>query len=61
VHHREDGGTMSRDLVVVGEAITIEFHDGGSARSGRGGEGVISREKKVGDPIVFQAARSWGK
>jgi hypothetical protein len=61
VHHREDGVPMSRDLVVVGEAIPVKFHDGGDARSGRGGEGVISGEEEVGDPIVLQAARSWGK
>jgi hypothetical protein len=46
VHHREDGGTMSRDLVVVGEAIAVEFHDGGGARSGRGGGRGLSLEKR---------------
>jgi hypothetical protein len=25
------------------------------------GEGVISGDEKVGDPIVFQAMRSWDK
>jgi hypothetical protein len=46
VHHREDGGTMSRDLVVVSEDIAVEFHDGGDARSGRGGLRGLSLEKR---------------
>jgi hypothetical protein len=48
VHHREDGVSMSRDLVVVGDVIAVEFHDGGGTRNGRGGEGVFSREEKLG-------------
>jgi hypothetical protein len=28
---------------------------------GEEGEGVISREEEVRDPIVLQAARLWGK
>jgi hypothetical protein len=114
VHHREDGVPMSRDLVVVGEAIVVEFHDDSGARSRReGGRGLsmekrklgmqlfcrprdcgvnsarlvplarrvskckssalevepptrapvasFMREEEVGDQIVLQAARSWGK
>jgi hypothetical protein len=39
VHHREDGVTMSRDLVVVSEDIAVDLHDGRGARSGSGGGG----------------------
>jgi hypothetical protein len=60
VHHREDGVPMSRDLVVVGELIAMEFHCGGDARKGRW-EGAFSGEEEVGALIVLQAARSWGK
>jgi hypothetical protein len=60
VHHREDGVPMSKDLVVVGELIAVEFHCGGGARKGRW-EGVFSGEEEVGALIVLQAARSWGK
>jgi hypothetical protein len=53
VHHREDGVTMSKDLVVVGEDIAVDLHDGRGARSGSGGGRGISGEDEVGDPIVF--------
>jgi hypothetical protein len=60
VHHREDDGTMSRDLVVVGEGIAIEFNDGGGARSGRGGGRGLSLEKRKLGIQLFSRPRDRG-
>jgi hypothetical protein len=37
---------MSRDLVVVGEDIVVDLHDGRGARSGSGGGRGLSLEKR---------------
>jgi hypothetical protein len=47
VHHHEDDVPMSRDLVVVGELIAVEFHYSGSARKGRG-RGFSLEQRKLG-------------
>jgi hypothetical protein len=51
---------MSRDLVVVGEAIAVEFHDGGGARSGRRGGRGLSREKRKLGIQLFCRTRDRG-
>jgi hypothetical protein len=60
VHHREDGVTMSRDLVVVGEDIAVDLHDGRDARSGSGGGRGLSLEKTKMGIQLFSRPRDRG-
>jgi hypothetical protein len=49
VHHREDSVTISRDLVVVGEDIAVDLHDGHDTRNGSGwGRGLSLEKMKLG-------------